>query len=92
VSKLIGLGIPVNNSDVTFLIPSTKPKLIVHGGNDQYGSREKIEAVFATLAEPKQLVIVEGADHFFTGKLERVAAAIDAWLAEMFPAAIAQAD
>jgi uncharacterized protein len=92
VSKLIGLGIPVNNSDVAFLVPSTKPKLIVHGSNDQYGSREKIETVFATLAEPKQLVIVEGADHFFTGKLDRVAAGIDAWVAEMFPATAAQAD
>jgi len=92
VSKLIGLGIPVNDADVTFLAPSTKPKLIVHGNNDQYGSREKIEEVFATLAEPKQLVIVEDADHFFTGKLDRVAAAIDAWLAEVFPAAVAQAD
>jgi alpha/beta superfamily hydrolase len=92
VSKLIGLGIPVNNSDATFLIPSTKPKLIVHGSNDQYGSREKIVAVFATLAEPKQLVIVEDADHFFTGKLDRVAAAIDAWLAKVFPATVARAD
>jgi uncharacterized protein len=92
VSQLIGLGIPVNDSDVAFLAPSTKPKLIVHGSHDQYGSREKIEAVFATLAEPKKLVMVEGADHFFTGKLDQVAAAIDAWLAEMFPATIAQAD
>jgi uncharacterized protein len=92
VSKLIGLGIPVNDADVMFLAPSTKPKLIVHGSNDQYGSRDKIDAVFATLAEPKRLVIVEGADHFFTGKLDRVVAAIDAWLAEMFPATIAQAD
>jgi alpha/beta superfamily hydrolase len=92
VSKLIGLGIPVNDADVTFLAPSMKPKLIIHGSNDQYGSREKIESVFAALAEPKRLVIVEDADHFFTGKLDRVAAAIDAWVAEMFPAAIAQAD
>jgi alpha/beta superfamily hydrolase len=37
-------------------------------------------------------MIVEGADHFFTGKLDRVAAAIDAWLAEMFPATAAQED
>ena len=92
VSKLIGLGIPVNDSDVAFLAASTKPKLIVHAGNDQYGSRDKIEAAFATLAEPKQLVIVEGADHFFTGKLDRVAAAIHEWLAEMFPATVARAD
>jgi hypothetical protein len=28
------------------------------------------------------LVIVEGVDHFFTGRLDAVGAAIDAWLAE----------
>jgi uncharacterized protein len=92
VSKLIGLGLPVNNSDVTFLTASTKPKLIVQGGDDRYGSREKIEAVFATLAEPKRLVIVEHADHFFTGKLDQVGAAIDAWIAEIFSATAVQPD
>jgi alpha/beta superfamily hydrolase len=92
VSKLIGLGIPVNNSDVSFLTASAKPKLIIQGGNDQYGSREKIEAVFATMAEPKRLVIVEDADHFFTGKLDQVAAVIDTWITEVFPAATAQPD
>jgi alpha/beta superfamily hydrolase len=92
VSKLIGLGIPVNNSDVSFLTASAKPKLIIQGGNDQYGSREKIEAVFATLTEPKRLVIVEDADHFFTGKLDQVAAVIDTWITEVFPAATAQPD
>ena len=92
VSLLIGLGIPVNDSDVAFLASSTKPKLIVQGGNDPYGSREEIEALFAALKEPKRLVIVESADHFFTGKLEQVRAAIDAWLAETLPAATLQAD
>jgi alpha/beta superfamily hydrolase len=92
VSKLIGLGIPANHSDVSFLAASTKPKLIIQGGNDQYGSREKIEAAFATLAEPKQLAIVEDADHFFTGKLEQVTAAIDEWITEMFPATTTRTD
>jgi alpha/beta superfamily hydrolase len=31
------------------------------------------------------LVIVEGADHFFAGQLERVRGAIDAWLDERHP-------
>lgn len=80
VEKLVGLGIPVNNSDLTYLRSCTKPKLIVQGGNDQFGSRANVEALFATLPEPKQLVIVEGVDHFFAGKLNEVGAAIDAWL------------
>jgi len=82
VNRLIGLGLPVDsaNVDMTFLRACTKPKLIVQGGNDQFGSRATLESLFATLPEPKQLVIVEGADHFFAGQLDKVAAAIDTWL------------
>jgi len=82
VAELIGLGIPANSSDLEFLRECAKPKLIVQGGNDKFGSPEKVEAVFAALPEPKRLVIVEGADHFFAGHLDEAGAAIDAWLAE----------
>jgi alpha/beta superfamily hydrolase len=85
VTHLIGLGIPVNSSDLSYLGTCTKPKLIIQGGNDEFGSRAKVEALFATLPEPKQLVIVEGADHFFAGKLHEVAAAIEVWLDEAHP-------
>jgi hypothetical protein len=81
VTKLIGLGIPVNNSDLTYLRACSKPKLIVQGGEDQHGSREKVEALFADIPGPKRLVIVDGVDHFFAGKLDQVGAAITSWLA-----------
>jgi alpha/beta superfamily hydrolase len=85
VAESIGLGLPVNNSDFGFLHACPKPKLIVQGGSDKFGSRKNIESVFATMSEPKRLVIVEGADHFFTGQLEKVGAAIGDWLAERHP-------
>jgi len=80
VARVIGLGLPVDNLDMSFLPACEKPKLLIQGGNDQFGARASIEALFATLPEPKRLVIVEGAGHFFTGRLDEVAAAIDAWL------------
>jgi len=82
VIGLIGMGIPVDNVDVSFLRSCEKPKLIVQGGNDQFGSRANIEALFETLPEPKRLAIVEGADHFFTGKLDEAGKAIASWLEE----------
>jgi alpha/beta superfamily hydrolase len=85
VSDLIGLGIPVDTSDVTYLRGCAKPKLIIQGGNDQFGSLPNVDALFATLPEPKRLVIVEGADHFFAGQLDKVRVAIDAWLDERHP-------
>jgi alpha/beta superfamily hydrolase len=80
VTDLIGLGLPVNGSDLSYLQECTKPKLFIQGGNDEFGSRENIEALFAALPEPKQLVIVESADHFFRGQLNQVASAINQWL------------
>jgi uncharacterized protein len=80
VSQLIALGLPVDNIDMSFLRGCEKPKLIIQGGSDQFGARASIEALFATLPEPKWLAIVEGADHFFTGQLDEVGLAIAAWL------------
>ena len=80
VGRLIGLGLPVDNQDMSFLRACAKPKLIIQGGRDQFGSRATLETLFASLPEPKRLAIVEGADHFFAGKLDQVSAAIEAWL------------
>jgi len=92
VVELIGLGLPVNVAELAFLQKCAKPKLIIQGGNDKFGSREKVEALFATLLEPKRLVIVEGADHFFAGQLDEAGAAIEAWLAERYPRAAVSTD
>lgn len=85
VNKLIGLGLPVDNIDMSYLRACTKPKLLIQAGDDQFGSRANIEHLFATLPEPKRLVIVDGADHFFTGHLDQIGAAINAWLDEELP-------
>ncbi|MGC1582781.1 MAG: alpha/beta fold hydrolase [Candidatus Acidiferrales bacterium] len=80
VTELIGLGLPVNNSDLGYLRSCRKPKLIVQGSDDQYGSREKLQALFDAMPEPKKIAFVDGADHFFTGKLDHVTSAIETWL------------
>jgi alpha/beta superfamily hydrolase len=85
VADLIGLGIPVDRSDLTYLRDCAKPKLLIQGGSDQFGSRANVEALYTTLPEPKRLVIVEGAEHFFAGQLEKVRSAIDAWLDGRYP-------
>jgi uncharacterized protein len=85
VTDLIGLGIPADSSNMTFLRECTKPKLFVQGANDQFGSRENVELLFRTLPEPKELTFVENADHFFTGHLGEMAEAIDAWLNKIRP-------
>ena len=80
VQELIGLGVPVNDFDLSFLKHCAKPKLIIQGGNDQYGAKDRVERLFQEIPEPKKLVFVPEADHFFTGKLEQVPAAISGWI------------
>jgi uncharacterized protein len=86
VRELIGIGIPVNSSDFSFLADCPKPKLFVHGANDQFGARKKVEETVAALTGDNRLVVVEDADHFFAGHLDEFNAAIAAWLTERHPA------
>jgi len=80
VAKLAGLGIPVNDSDFSYLHECAKPKLFVVGTDDKFAERSRVESLVASLPEPKRLVFVEGADHFFTGKLDQLDRAITEWM------------
>ncbi len=82
VSHMIGMGLPVNNTDFSFLRQCGKPKLFVHGGNDQFGAIENVKTLVASLPGENYLVIVEGVDHFFSGKLNELDAAITNWLSD----------
>ncbi len=86
VSHMIGLGIPVNNADMSFLLRCDKPKLFVHGSEDEHGEPEKVKALIASLApHENKLVIVEGVDHFFAGKLDGLNRAITEWITAEYP-------
>ncbi len=63
-----------------FLQECAKPKLFVSGARDQFGPRAKLEALVASVPEPKKLVLIEGADHFFEGRLRELREAIEAWV------------
>ena len=85
VSELIALGAPVNSSDFSYLHQCAKPKLFVHGGNDEHGDVRMLQALVASLPGQKQLEIVPNADHFFAGKLDQVDRAIRSWVMHRHP-------
>jgi alpha/beta superfamily hydrolase len=85
VARLIGLGIPVDNSDFSFIEQCAKPKLFVHGERDEHGAVAKVRELVASWPGENRLVVVPGADHFFTGKLDQLDCAITDWLAPMQP-------
>ncbi len=76
ISAMIGVGVTVDVADFSFLIDSEKPKLIVQGSKDQYGSECAVQEWFAHLREPKRLVVIEDAVHLFDGKLSELKNAI----------------
>jgi uncharacterized protein len=85
VTELIGLGTPVNQTDFSFLRHCAKPKLFVHGADDQYGDIAKLKPLVQSLPGENHLVVVSGADHFFAGKLGEVDRAITKWMGTRHP-------
>jgi alpha/beta superfamily hydrolase len=85
VQEFIGLGTPVNRTDFSFLRNCEKPKLFVHGENDEHGEIGKVKAQVKSLSGDNRLVVVQGANHFFVGKLDQVDEAIRGWLKERHP-------
>jgi alpha/beta superfamily hydrolase len=88
VVGLISLGTPVNVEGraytYEFFQGCKKPKLFISGSEDQFSTREALTQMVDSLLEPKKLVIVDGADHFFEGQLPVMQAAIRDWVSDQF--------
>ena len=86
VDGLISLGTPLRADGrgygYQFLAECAKPKLFVSGGQDEFGPRQELAQMAARVAEPKTLVIIEGANHFFAGHLAEMKRAIEGWVRE----------
>jgi len=90
VKSVIGVGVPAipvaadaeapRTYTFDFLQSCVKPKLFVSGARDQFGPRSKLEALVASAPEPKKLVLIEGADHFFEGRLRELRETIEVWV------------
>ena len=89
VLGLISLGTPVvadgRSYAYKFLQECGKPKLFVSGTKDMFGPQEELETIVGNSAAPKHLVWVEGAGHFFEGKLPVMQDAIQSWVRQTFP-------
>ncbi len=85
VKAMIGLGLPLNPVDehsyeLHFLASCHKPKLFVSGSRDQFGASAKLQSLVNSLPEPRELVIIESADHFFEGRLREMREAVEIWI------------
>ncbi len=80
VKAALILGFPIRRVDSTAdLAQVRQPKLFVQGSEDEFGPGPAIRELFSVLSEPKRLEVIEGADHFFTGRLEELQGPIEDW-------------
>jgi alpha/beta superfamily hydrolase len=83
VSALIGIAPPVATSvsgqAYTFegTLASTKPKFFIQGESDEICPLEAMWAFYGRLEEPKELVVIDAADHLFEGKAQEVGEALE---------------
>jgi alpha/beta superfamily hydrolase len=90
VSALIGIAPPVATSisgqtySFEHTLASTKPKFFVQGEADEVCPLEGMWAFYAKLAEPKELVVIDAADHLFEGKTQEVGEALEDLLADFY--------
>jgi alpha/beta superfamily hydrolase len=95
VKGLIGLGVPYRAEGRSyayeFLERCTQPKLFISGTEDQFGPRALMNPILKQAAEPKEIVWIEGAEHFFQGipsspgaKLSQMQEALRSWITQTF--------
>ena len=77
VSTLVGIALPVSRYDFGAVERSPKPKFFIHGEFDELCPLKELREFYARCAEPKELVVIDAADHLFDGKVSQVAEAIE---------------
>jgi alpha/beta superfamily hydrolase len=86
IQALAALGLPIHSQGRLYRYPFLRdcaiPKLFLSGDLDQYAPAAELAQVVQMAAEPKRMVLVPGADHFFTGQLEPLQSALSGWLKE----------
>jgi alpha/beta superfamily hydrolase len=76
VTALIGIAPPVTKYDFSPVIAAAKPTFLVHGEFDELVPVKDVRKFYGRLSEPKELVVIDSANHLFDGKVEEVGDAI----------------
>jgi uncharacterized protein len=75
-THLIAAGFPANVPDSQTLGKCSVPRTFVVSTHDEFCAVPAMEAYFAALEEPKELIWIEAPDHFFSGALDEFEDAI----------------
>jgi len=68
---LLAAGFPTDGG-AEYLETCVAPKLFIQSTHDQFGPRADLEELYSRVAEPKRLIWIASASHFFEGGLEEL--------------------
>ena len=66
VKGVVAIAPPLEMHDFDFLKRTKKNKLVIVGNRDLYCPKGRLEEFYQQLEDPKSLVMIQGADHFFS--------------------------
>jgi alpha/beta superfamily hydrolase len=85
-AALVALGLPIQSDGRSYqyagLSACNIPKLFLSGDRDQFAPADELARVVDSAADPKRLVLISGADHFFFGHLAAMQSSLASWLKE----------
>ena len=84
VSLLLGVAIAVDRYPYDAVRDSGKPVFLIHGEEDGLVPVRLVRQFYASLPEPRELIVIEGADHLFEGLDSVLADAVEGLVAD-FP-------
>jgi len=82
VSTLLGIAPPLSQYDFETVRTSTKPKFFIQGEFDELCPLKEMQLFYARAEEPKDLIVIDSADHLFDGKTMEVGEAVEGLLGD----------
>ncbi len=78
VSRIIAVGVPVEDPviEAAQLAGCRREKILIQSTHDEFGPRALVEELFRRWPEPKRLLWVQAADHFFSDALSMLEEAV----------------
>lgn len=77
VTRLVALAPPVTTYDFSTVARSRKEKFFINGERDEICPVDALRRFYAHAEEPKELVVIEAANHLFDGHVNEVTEAIE---------------
>jgi alpha/beta superfamily hydrolase len=82
VAAMVLIGSPVDKYDMSYIRHAPQPILFLQGSEDEFGAVDKLAKIVEGCRNA-ELIVVNGADHFFKNQVEIVEETVSEWIGEV---------